>query len=120
MYRYEDEATGGSFLLGLLAGVVLGAGVGLLFAPRPGAETRKRMSDSAQRVREQATEGYNRASEKVADLVDRGRDLSDRARQTVSRGVDEVRRQTQDAASRVNQFAASAAETFDDVAGRRS
>ena len=45
MYRYEDEATGGSFLLGLMAGVVLGTGLGLLFAPRPGAETRKRVSE---------------------------------------------------------------------------
>jgi gas vesicle protein len=121
MYRYEEEATGGSFLLGLLAGVVLGAGVGLLFAPRTGAETRRRMSDSAHRMREQATEGYGRASETVSGIVERGRDTYDRARQTVSRGVEEVRRYTNDATNRVSEAGAQVAEKFEEVtAARRS
>lgn len=121
MYRYDDEATGGSFFLGLLAGAVLGAGVGLLFAPRAGHETRRKVSDQAQRMRAQANDGYARASEKVSDLVDRGKDTYDRARQSVNRGVDEVRRYTQDATNRASQVGAQAAEAFDEVtAARRS
>ena len=38
--RVEREDGGGSFLMGLLAGTVLGAGLGMLFAPKPGAEVR--------------------------------------------------------------------------------
>jgi gas vesicle protein len=121
MYRYEDETTGGSFLLGLLAGFVLGAGVGLLFAPRPGAETRRRVSESANRMREQATEGYTKASEQVSGMVDRGRESYDRIRGSVSRGVDEVRRHVHDVASTASQFTSRAADAVDDeVSARRS
>ena len=34
--RLEREDGGGSFLMGLLAGTVLGAGLGMLFAPEGG------------------------------------------------------------------------------------
>lgn len=119
MYRYEDETTGGSFLLGLLAGVVLGAGVGLLFAPRPGAETRRRVSESATRMKSQANEGYAKASERVSGVVERGRDSYDRVRGSVSRGIDEVRRHTQDAASAGSQFVNRAGEAIDDELNSR-
>jgi gas vesicle protein len=119
MHRYEDETAGGSFLLGLLAGVVLGAGVGLLFAPRPGAETRRRVSESANRVKSQATEGYTKASERVSDIVDRGRESYDRVRGSVSRGIDEVRRHAHDAASSASQFVTRVADTVEDEAAAR-
>ena len=45
--RFEREDGGGSFLMGLLAGTVLGAGLGMLFAPRPGAELRTQLTDQA-------------------------------------------------------------------------
>lgn len=120
MYRYEDETTGGSFLLGLLAGMVLGAGVGLMFAPRPGAETRRRVSESANRMRSQATDGYARASERVHDMVDRGKESYDRVRTSVGRGVEEARRQGEDVATSASQFASRASEAFDDATARRS
>ena len=45
--RLEREDGGGSFLMGLLAGTVLGAGLGMLFAPRAGSELRNQLSDQA-------------------------------------------------------------------------
>jgi hypothetical protein len=42
--RFEREDGGGSFLMGLLAGTVLGAGLGMLFAPRAGSEIRNQLS----------------------------------------------------------------------------
>jgi gas vesicle protein len=82
--RYEREEGGGSFLMGLLAGTVLGAGLGMLFAPKPGSELRSQLGDTAGKLRSSATGTYQQASEKVSQMVDRGRDAYDRARSSVS------------------------------------
>jgi gas vesicle protein len=53
--RLEHEReSGGNFMVGLLAGTVLGAGLGMLFAPKPGAELRSQLTDQASSVRERA------------------------------------------------------------------
>jgi gas vesicle protein len=89
--RIEREDGGSSFLMGLLAGTVLGAGLGMLFAPKAGSETRRQLSEQANRLRSTANETYNQASEKVqhtynqaservSQIVDRGREAYDRAR----------------------------------------
>lgn len=82
--RFEREEGGGSFLMGLLAGTVLGAGLGMLFAPKAGSELRSQLgsqlSDSTGRLREAADQGYQQATEKVSQMVDRGREAYDRAR----------------------------------------
>jgi len=85
--RFEREEGGGSFLMGLLAGTVLGAGLGMLFAPKAGSELRSQLgtqlADQTGRIREAADQGYQQASEKVSQMVDRGREAYDRARGTV-------------------------------------
>jgi gas vesicle protein len=82
--RYEREEGGGSFLMGLLAGTVLGAGLGMLFAPKAGSELRNQLGESAGKLRSTAGDTYQQASDKVSQMVDRGRDAYDRARSTVS------------------------------------
>jgi gas vesicle protein len=82
--RFEREDGGGSFLMGLLAGTVLGAGLGMLFAPRSGSELRNQLSEQAGRLRSTAGETYHQASDKVGQIVDRGREAYDRARGNVS------------------------------------
>jgi gas vesicle protein len=91
--RLEREEGSGSFLMGLLAGTVLGAGLGMLFAPRPGSELRHQLTEQAGRLRStanetynQATEKVNKASEKVSKMVDRGREAYDRARTSMGDG----------------------------------
>jgi YtxH-like protein len=82
--RLEREEGGGSFLMGLLAGTVLGAGLGMLFAPKAGSELRTQLGEQAGRIRTQATDGYQQATdkvnEKVGQIVDRGKEAYDRAR----------------------------------------
>jgi len=82
--RYEREEGGGSFLMGLLAGTVLGAGLGMLFAPKAGSELRSQLGESAGKLRSTAGDTYQQASDKVSQMVDRGRDAYDRARSSVS------------------------------------
>jgi len=78
--RFEKEDGGGSFLMGLLAGTVLGAGLGMLFAPKTGSDLRNQLGEQAGKIRTQANEGYQQATEKVSQIVDRGREAYDRAR----------------------------------------
>ena len=82
--RFEREDGGGSFLMGLLAGTVLGAGLGMLFAPKAGSELRNQISEQAGRFRSTATDTYQQASDKVSQIVDRGREAYDRAKGSVS------------------------------------
>lgn len=78
--RFEKEDGGGSFLMGLLAGTVLGAGLGMLFAPKTGSELRNQLSEQTGKLRTTANDAYSQASEKVSQIVDRGREAYDRAR----------------------------------------
>jgi gas vesicle protein len=83
--RLEREDGGGSFLMGLLAGTVLGAGLGMLFAPKAGSELRSQLTDQAGKLRATANDTYHQASDKVSQIVDRGKDAYDRARHTVGK-----------------------------------
>lgn len=107
--RLEREDGSSSFLMGLLAGTVLGAGLGMLFAPKPGSELRGQLGEQANRLRTSAAEGYNQATEKVSQgyqqatekvsqgyqqatekvsqMVDRGKEAYDRARTNVPGGT---------------------------------
>jgi YtxH-like protein len=78
--RFEREDGGGSFLMGLLAGTVLGAGLGMLFAPKAGNELRNQLGEQAGRLRSTANDTYQQATDKVSQIVDRGREAYDRAR----------------------------------------
>jgi gas vesicle protein len=86
--RFEREEGGGSFLMGLLAGTVLGAGLGMLFAPKAGSELRSQigsqLADSTGKLKDVADQTYSQATEKVSQMVDRGREAYDRARSSVS------------------------------------
>ena len=82
--RLEREDGGGSFLMGLLAGTVLGAGLGMLFAPKAGADLRNQLSDQAGKLRATANDTYQQATDKVSQIVDRSKEAYDRARSNVS------------------------------------
>ncbi len=85
--RFEREEGSGAFLMGLLAGTVLGAGLGMLFAPRAGSELRTQLSDQAGRLRNTATDAYQQVSEKVTHFAERGREAYDKARSSVATGT---------------------------------
>jgi gas vesicle protein len=104
----NDNVGGGSFVMGLLTGTVLGAGLGMLFAPKSGSEIRNQISEQAGNIANTAAEGYRRATETAADLANRGRDATrdvrdgarevyDKARDAVARGAEEAQRYVRDA-----------------------
>src|SRR5882672_10288633 len=96
--RFDNENSGGgSFVMGLLTGTVLGAGLGMLFAPKSGSELRNQISEQAGNIANQASDGYRkasdaandgyrRASETAGEWADRGREMYDKARDAVNKG----------------------------------
>lgn len=89
--EFENEG-GSGFVMGLLTGTVLGAGLGMLFAPKSGSEIRGQISDSANTVGKTASEGYRRAADAAGHVAEKGKEYYGRARDAVSRGADEARR----------------------------
>ena len=90
--RYDNEGSGGGgFMMGLLTGTVLGAGLGMLLAPKAGSELRGAIGDQAKTWGNVASEQYKKASETAGTWAEQGRDLVNKAREAVTRGADEAR-----------------------------
>jgi gas vesicle protein len=88
--RYGGEG-GGGFMMGLLAGTILGAGLGMLLAPKSGSDLRDQLGEQAKNFGNRASEQYRRASETATNWAERGRDMVQQARSAVQRGADEAR-----------------------------
>src|SRR5262245_43061778 len=109
--RFENEGNGGgSFVMGLLTGTVLGAGLGMLFAPKSGSELRNQISEQAGNLANKTSEGYRKAQAAAGEWVEkgreaygqaaeRGREAYDRARDAVSRGTEEAQRYVREASN---------------------
>jgi gas vesicle protein len=89
--RYENDGQGNGFMMGLLTGAVLGAGLGMLLAPKAGNELRGALGEQARNLGTKASEQYRRASETASGWADRGREFVDRAKDAAQRGVEEAR-----------------------------
>ena len=99
--RFENEgSSGGSFVMGLLTGTVLGAGLGMLFAPKAGSELRGQLSEQASNLANQASDGYRKASEAAGQWADRGKEAYGKARDAVSKGAEDAYNRTRDAVNK--------------------
>jgi len=95
MTGYEERRDYG-FVIGLLTGTAVGAGLAMLLAPRSGAELRQDIADSASRLGDRAAEQYQHVSTRVGEAADeiarKGQDLGDEVAGKVARGAREVER----------------------------
>jgi gas vesicle protein len=92
--RYDNEGQGNGFMMGLLTGAVLGAGLGMLLAPKAGAEMRGTLGEQARNLGNMANDQYKRASETASGWAERGREFVDKARDAAQRGVEDARNYT--------------------------
>jgi gas vesicle protein len=72
-----------SFVLGVMAGAALGAGVALLLAPHTGAETRDQLRRLGRDAKERATHLAERGRGVAADAIRRGRRVADQVSEQV-------------------------------------
>ena len=89
--RYDNEGSGSGFMMGLLAGTVLGAGIGMLLAPKAGSDLRGTIGEQARNLGNKASEQYRRASDSATGWAEKGREFVSQAREAVTRGGDEAR-----------------------------
>jgi gas vesicle protein len=85
-YVIIERRTGnfGTFVWGLL----LGAAAALLFAPKSGRETRRELTDSVTRLRDQAEEKVHEVQRNVTDVVEDVRRQFEEGIDTARRAVD--------------------------------
>ena len=72
----RERPDGGAFVAGIVLGVLIGVGVGMLFAPSSGARTRHKLGRRVREMRERAQEGLDDATRGARrDLIRRRRRL---------------------------------------------
>jgi gas vesicle protein len=69
-----SDRDGGSGFLWFLAGLGIGAAVGILYAPKAGEETRQRLREVAEEGRDSVRERARQAREQAGNWADKGRD----------------------------------------------
>jgi gas vesicle protein len=91
----QQEPRDHGFMIGLMTGTVVGAGLALWLAPRSGA-LRQRVFESVNGLGRQASDHYHQAStrltDKVDELVQHGQDVRDELADRVAKGAHEVAR----------------------------
>jgi len=113
MRMNENESSGGGlFLLGAVAGALVGAGVALLMAPKPGTEMRQDLNAGWSSLRDAAAKRYremaDRAGVKLENIEEKADQLADQLESSAREVVDA-------ASSRLNTAASRASATIRDA-----
>jgi gas vesicle protein len=89
--RYESDSGGGGFMMGLLTGTVLGAGLGMLLAPKAGSELRGVLGEQARNWSNTASEQYRHARDAAGNWAEKGRDMVNQARDAAGQAANQAR-----------------------------
>jgi|SRR5688572_12231933 gas vesicle protein len=71
---YREEQSGASFVLGMLTGAFVGAGVALLFAPKTGTEMRQQLGEQYRGLADRVGEQTQGLRETANTLREQGRE----------------------------------------------
>ena len=80
-----EERDTSALMMGFVLGAAVGAGVALLMAPAPGNETRRRIGESASRLRHSS---MNRLHDLKDTIKDRAKDAMSAGREAYDREMD--------------------------------
>jgi gas vesicle protein len=84
------------FVIGLVTGTFLGAGLAMWLTPRSASELRERVTESARSLGQRASDQYRQASSRVSEVVDeltrKGEGVRNDVAAAVARGAQEVER----------------------------
>lgn len=81
--HYMHESNGAMMFM---AGAVVGAAIALLMAPASGEETRRRLGESARRVRDEAKNRVGHVRETISELREDAKSAIEQGRETFSQG----------------------------------
>ena len=88
MGNEEGRYSAGSLILGFFIGGLVGAGVALLLAPQPGAETRQKIKELADEAKEKAAKYAEEVKSKVTSTVEKGKGLVEEKKSLVTTAVE--------------------------------
>jgi gas vesicle protein len=108
---YREDQSGASFMLGIMTGAVIGAGVALLFAPRTGQEMRQQLGEQYRGL-------ADRAGQTAQSLREGAQSIRESAQQLRDQGREKVQRAASQLSDRLSSTAESAANYTSDVASR--
>jgi len=95
-HREDRERRGFGFVLGLMTGTVVGAGLAIWLVPRAASELRNKLTESLDDVGNRASDQFQQASARVGETVDqitrKGQGVRDDVAEAVARGAREVER----------------------------
>lgn len=78
-------ANSGSTFLALLTGAAIGAGLGMLYAPESGEETRRKLGENARRTQDDLNRRYKETSSNLSQKAKQAKmDFEDRLEETLS------------------------------------
>ncbi|WP_083961612.1 YtxH domain-containing protein [Salinimicrobium terrae] len=78
-------AKSGSTFLALLTGAAIGAGLGMLYAPESGEETRRKLGDNARRTQDDLNKRYKETSSNLSQKAKKAKsDFEQRLEETLS------------------------------------
>jgi len=85
----KDEGLGsGSVLLAFLLGGVVGAGLAFLVAPQSGEETRRKIKELADDIKDKTNEYINEAKDKASAVADEGKGYYDEKKSLIKAAID--------------------------------
>ena len=103
----------GRFLEGLIVGGILGFVVGMLSAPRSGAELRRQLADSSEDLYKQASDQITDISSKTGTAIN---DIKDRSGEVVKKASDGVQHTRDQVAHKLQELAGQSTKVLvDDV-----
>jgi gas vesicle protein len=88
MRHEEGGFSAGSILLSFLLGGMVGAGLALLLAPQSGVETRKRIREFTDDVKEKATDYVGQTKEKVISTAEKGKHLVEEKKSALAAAIE--------------------------------
>jgi gas vesicle protein len=89
----------GSGFLWFLAGLGIGAAVGILYAPKAGEETRQRLREVAEEGRDSVKERARQAREQAGTWADKGRDYLNQQKEQIRSAYEAGRQAYREATS---------------------
>ena len=88
MKHEEGSYSAGSILLSFFVGGLVGAGVALLLAPKPGEETREKIKGLAEDLRGRAEDVIEEVKTKATSAMEKGKELLEEKKSVISTAIE--------------------------------
>jgi len=105
---YREEQSGASFVLGMMTGAFIGAGVALLFAPKSGTQMRQQLGEQYRGLADRVNETTQSLRENAQTLKEQGRERMERLTSQLSDRVSSGQEQHSFESSSADRFPSSA------------